>query len=59
MTYELSILKTDCLREESVNEIRILASVRHPNVVSYCQAFVENDKLYIVRIWSFFVVLFS
>eukprot|EP00698_Gefionella_okellyi_P005493 TRINITY_DN15021_c0_g1_i1.p1 TRINITY_DN15021_c0_g1~~TRINITY_DN15021_c0_g1_i1.p1 ORF type:complete len:409 (-),score=76.44 TRINITY_DN15021_c0_g1_i1:46-1272(-) len=35
-------------REEAVNEIRILASVRHTNVISYCEAFTENDKLYIV-----------
>lgn len=37
-------------REEAVNEIRLLASVKHENVISYCAAFVENDKLYIVRV---------
>lgn len=35
-------------REEAVNEIRLLASVHHPNVVQYHEAFVEDDKLCIV-----------
>ena len=35
-------------REDAVNEIRLLASMHHHNVVRYCEAFVENDNLYIV-----------
>eukprot|EP00762_Andalucia_godoyi_P001143 ANDGO_01927.mRNA.1 Putative serine/threonine-protein kinase A len=35
-------------REEAVNEIRLLASVNHPAVVRYHEAFVEDDKLFIV-----------
>jgi NIMA (never in mitosis gene a)-related kinase len=35
-------------REDAVNEIRVLASIRHKNVVRYCDAFVEKDNLYIV-----------
>lgn len=34
--------------EDAINEIRILASIRHPNITRYREAFVENDKLYIV-----------
>ena len=35
-------------REEAVNEIRLLASVQHPNIIRYCEAFLERDSLYIV-----------
>eukprot|EP01138_Halocafeteria_seosinensis_P016381 gb/GECG01016712.1/.p1 GENE.gb/GECG01016712.1/~~gb/GECG01016712.1/.p1 ORF type:complete len:434 (+),score=43.15 gb/GECG01016712.1/:1-1302(+) len=35
-------------REDAVNEIRILASIRHKNIIRYCEAFVERDNLYIV-----------
>eukprot|EP01028_Stygiella_incarcerata_P004689 TRINITY_DN203_c2_g5_i1.p1 TRINITY_DN203_c2_g5~~TRINITY_DN203_c2_g5_i1.p1 ORF type:complete len:408 (+),score=85.16 TRINITY_DN203_c2_g5_i1:240-1463(+) len=35
-------------KEEAVNEIRILASIRHPNVVRYHEAFIENQKIYII-----------
>jgi len=35
-------------REEAVNEIRLLASVEHPNIITYCEAFLERDSLYIV-----------
>ena len=35
-------------REDAVNEIRMLASVQHHNILRYCEAFVENDKLHIV-----------
>jgi serine/threonine protein kinase len=31
-----------------VNEIRILASISHKNIIRYCDAFVEGDNLYIV-----------
>jgi len=34
-------------REDAVNEIRVLASIRHKNIVRYCDAFVERDSLYI------------
>lgn len=35
-------------REEAINEVRILASLRDPNIIRYCEAFLEGDKLYIV-----------
>eukprot|EP00940_MAST-03C_sp_MAST-3C-sp2_P002165 g2165.t1 len=35
-------------KEDAVNEIRLLASMRHHNIVRYCEAFLEKDKLYIV-----------
>jgi NIMA (never in mitosis gene a)-related kinase len=34
-------------REDAVNEIRIMASIKHKNIVRYCDAFVERDNLYI------------
>merc|ERR1711934_237490 len=35
-------------KEDALNEVRLLASVNHPNIVKYYEAFVENSKLYIV-----------
>jgi len=35
-------------REDAVNEIRVLASIKHRNIVRYCDAFVEKDSLHIV-----------
>lgn len=35
-------------RMDQLNEIRILASIYHPNVLGYYEAFIENGKLYIV-----------
>ncbi|CAG9466460.1 unnamed protein product [Pedinophyceae sp. YPF-701] len=35
-------------RAEAVNEIRLMASVMHPNVVSYHEAFIDGNKLCIV-----------
>jgi serine/threonine protein kinase len=34
-------------REDAVNEIRIMASIKHKNIVRYCDAFLEKDNLYI------------
>ncbi|KAA6391331.1 MAG: putative NEK protein kinase [Streblomastix strix] len=34
-------------REDAANEIRILASIRHPNITRYCDSFVDDEKLYI------------
>jgi len=31
-----------------LNEIRILASIKHRNIIRYCDAFTEKDNLYIV-----------
>ena len=31
-----------------MNEIRILASVRHPNIIRFRESFIENDTLFIV-----------
>ena len=36
-------------REEAVNEIRLLASFRHSNIVRYCDAFISDNMLCIVR----------
>ena len=36
-------------RVESFNEIRLLASVKNPNVISYKESFIEDDVLYIVK----------
>jgi NIMA (never in mitosis gene a)-related kinase len=35
-------------KQNSLNEVRILASINHPNVISYKEAFFEADSLYIV-----------
>lgn len=35
-------------REEAVNEIRLLASVKHPNIVEYNEAFLDGNRLCIV-----------
>jgi NIMA (never in mitosis gene a)-related kinase len=35
-------------REQSVNEIRILASLQHKSIIRYREAFLENHNLYIV-----------
>ncbi|KAG9394939.1 Protein kinase domain [Carpediemonas membranifera] len=35
-------------RQESLNEIRLLASVSSPNICRYYDSFFENDKLFIV-----------
>lgn len=35
-------------REESINEVRLLASINHPNVLKFCEAFIQSDQLYIV-----------
>ena len=37
-----------CRREDALNEIRILASIKHRNIIRYCDAFTEKDNLYIV-----------
>jgi NIMA (never in mitosis gene a)-related kinase len=31
-------------RENSLNEVRILASIRHPNVISYKEAFIDEPS---------------
>jgi serine/threonine protein kinase len=33
-------------RDNAINEVRILASIQHPNVVSYRDAFVDNNMLW-------------
>lgn len=35
-------------QQEAVNEIRILASLTHKNIIRYCEAFLENNTLCIV-----------
>ena len=58
LIYFFIIQSSSCCRyyrEDSMNEIRILASFRHPNITRYREAFIENDKLYIV---SLFLVIY-
>ena len=31
-------------KENAINEVRILASIHHPNVISYKEAFVDNHS---------------
>jgi serine/threonine protein kinase len=31
-------------RENAINEVRILASINHPNVISYKEAFVDSES---------------
>lgn len=46
--YALKKVKLDHLsdkeRENAINEVRILASIRHPNVIQYKEAFLSNDS---------------
>ena len=35
-------------REEAKNEIKLLSSFHHPNIVTYRESFLENGKLHIV-----------
>ncbi|KAA6386673.1 MAG: putative NEK protein kinase [Streblomastix strix] len=35
-------------KQDSMNEIRILASIVHPNIIRYREAFFEDDKLFII-----------
>ena len=35
-------------REDAVNEVRVLASIKHRNILRYCEAFLEGSNLYIV-----------
>lgn len=35
-------------KEEARKEVKVLAQMRHPNIVSYCESFEEEGNLYIV-----------
>lgn len=35
-------------KEEAFNEVRVIASVYHPNIIGYYEAFYEDNKLFIV-----------
>lgn len=37
-----------CRRWVAVNEVRLLASLHHPNVVQYKQCFVEDSCLHVI-----------
>ena len=42
-------------KENALNEIRILASIRHPNVISYKEAFVDEQTKslwYCLYLWE-------
>ena len=40
-------------KENALNEIRILASINHPNVVSYKEAFYDSNSFSICTIMEF------
>jgi NIMA (never in mitosis gene a)-related kinase len=46
--YALKVVKLDHLSEKeienAINEVRILASIRHPNVVQYKEAFIDEKS---------------
>ena len=31
-------------RQNALNEVRILASIQHPNIIGYKEAFIYNEK---------------
>lgn len=35
-------------KENAINEVRILASIQHPNVVQYKEAFIDSSQLWYV-----------
>ena len=35
---------SDKEKENAINEVRILASIQHPNVISYKEAFFDNQS---------------
>ena len=56
--YKVKRLEDDCIyalkkvkiammsnkdKENAINEVRILSSIKHPNVVSYKEAFIDNE----------------
>ena len=44
--YALKKVNMDSLnekeKENSINEVRILASIKHPNIISYKEAFIDD-----------------
>ena len=40
-------------KENALNEVRILASIRHPNIASYKEAFFEADTNMLVIVMEF------
>ena len=40
-------------KENALNEVRILASIRHPNIASYKEAFFESDTNMLVIVMEF------
>eukprot|EP00764_Aduncisulcus_paluster_P010436 gnl/Carplike_NY0171/3635_a4910_338.p1 GENE.gnl/Carplike_NY0171/3635_a4910_338~~gnl/Carplike_NY0171/3635_a4910_338.p1 ORF type:complete len:546 (+),score=49.03 gnl/Carplike_NY0171/3635_a4910_338:133-1638(+) len=43
---------SDKEREESLNEVRVLASIYDPHVIAYFDSFAEKDKLFIIMEYS-------
>ncbi|RLN57703.1 hypothetical protein BBJ29_000432 [Phytophthora kernoviae] len=39
-------------REKTFKEVRLVQSVRHPNIIQYLDAFVQNNELYIAFEWA-------
>lgn len=40
---DFNILETDRDRENAINEVRILASIRNEHIISFYEAFVDHD----------------
>ena len=40
-------------KQNALNEIRILASIKHPNIVQYKEAFLEEDCNYLFIVMDF------
>ncbi|KAK1945052.1 Serine/threonine-protein kinase Nek6 [Phytophthora citrophthora] len=39
-------------REKTLKEVRLVQSVKHPNIIQYLDAFVQNNELYIAFEWA-------
>ena len=48
--YALKVVKTSLLsekeKENAITEVRILASIKHPNIIAYREAFVDKSALW-------------
>lgn len=45
---------TDKEKQNALNEVRILASIKHPNIVSYKEAFIDDASS---TLWYYFLDL--
>ena len=47
LSHMLGSDKNNCL-----NEVRMLAKIHHPNIISYKETFLEDEQLYLVMEWA-------